>query len=232
MELKELYDRFQTLNELAKMDPNLIEQRVRAGFEGKIRNAQTEVHKVESDYKKKVVEDCVIIAVGGKFGDQFADISKEFNTLPVDFLKTVDMMGDSILKRGGKDSYSTNEHFMAMDELNKIKQNYKIDRLPVFQAHFDGVGPNTTIKEALFIQISKQYGGQLYSAVTRGEIGMGALDMGFDGKVLPVVLHSYMVDLDQSMLPKPIIKMSIDKKPTVESVKKVLMEARSQFSSK
>ncbi|RLF66577.1 MAG: hypothetical protein DRN30_01840, partial [Thermoplasmata archaeon] len=103
---------------------------------------------------------------------------------------------------------------------------------PLFQAKFDGVGPNTTIKEALFIQISKQYGGQLYSAVTKGEIGLGALDMGFDGKVLPVVLHSYALDLDPSMLPKPIIKMNIDKKPTIESVKKVLMEARSQFSSK
>lgn len=229
MELKDLYGKYQTLKELATVPPEEIEPRLRAGMEGKIRSAQSEIPKIEQAYKNKAVSDCAIIAVKGKFGKKFAEISKDFKTLPVDYLKVVDLIGDSILKRGGRDAYSSQEHFMAMDELNKIKMNYGISQLPVFQAKFDGVGPDTTIKQALFKQLIAQYGGQLFSAVTRGEIGNGALEIGFDGKTLPVILYNYAVDLDTTMLPYPLDVVTINEEPTAQSVKDTLLAARNKL---
>lgn len=226
MELKEMFDKYQTLNELAKIAPEEIEPRVRAGMEGKIRSAQSEIPQIKQAYKSKVANDCAIIAVKGKFGKKFAEIAKDFKTLPVDYLKVVDLIGDSILQRGGKDVYSSQEHFMAMDELNKVKMNYGISQLPVFQAKFDGIGPNTTIKQALFEQLTAQYGGQLFSVVARGEIGDGALGIGFNGKTLPVILYNYAVDLDPTMLPTPLDVVTVNKEPTAKSVKDALLAAR------
>lgn len=214
------------LKELSEMNPAHIEHRVRAGFEGRIREAQSSLSKVEADYREKVVRDCVVIAVRGRFGKEFATIAESFKTLPVDFLKAVDIIGDSVLHRGGKDHYSTHEHMMSMDELNKIKRTYGISQLPVFQAKFDNIGPNTGIKEALYGQLTAQYGGQLYTAVTRGEIGTQALSIGFKGKKLPVILYNYTISLEPSMLPLPVSVLDINDQPTTDSVMEVLMEIR------
>lgn len=232
MELIEIYEKIQVLKELAKMEPSQIEYRLRAGFEGKIRAAQADIIKVESDYKNKVVKDCVIIAVKGKYSHEFAKLSEQLHTLPIDFLKTIDMMGDSILKRGGRNQYSTHEHAMAMDELNKIKLNYGISQLPVFQAKFDGVGPNTTIKEALYGQITSQYGSQLYTAVTRGEIAVNALNIGFKGKKLPVVLYNYTMDLETNMLSSPVSVLEVSELPTISAVTSALTDIRNKSISK
>ena len=226
MELKELYSKFKTLNELSQLDPSLIESRIRAGMEGKIRNARSELVGIEDTYKAKVADDCAIIAVKGKYGKEFAEISSELKTLPVDFLSVIDTISDSILSRGGKDQYTGKEHLMVMDELNKIKMNHKLSHLPLFQAKFDGVNSGAGVKEGLLIQLTKQYGGQLYSIVTRGEIGRSALDMGFTGKSLPVILYNYIVPLDSKLLPEPKDVISVDSKPTKKSVKETLMEIK------
>jgi len=232
MELKEIYEKIKTFRELGSMDPSLIDKRIRAGIEGKIRAAASDLPVLEKEYKRKVAQDCVIIAVKGKFGPKFAELSKEFKTVPIDYLKVVDIIGDSILKRGGKDTYTTREHLMTMDELNKLKMSYGIAQLPVFQSKFDGIGPGSTVKEALLVQLTNQYGNQLYSAITKGEIGNGALEIGFTGKTLPVVLYNYIVDLDTTMLSKPIDVLSISEEPTVDEVKEALLAARSKFTNK
>ena len=231
MELKEIYENIQTLTELSKMDINLIERRIRAGMEGKIRKAQSDLNPAIENYKNNVIRNCAIIAVKGKFGKDFAEIAQTFKTLSVDFLAAVDYIGDSIIKRGGKDQYTSHEHLMTMDELNKIKLNYKISTLPLFQSNFKGVGSQTSIKQALYTQLTAQYGGQLYSAVTRGDIGNKALEMGFNGRTLPVILFNYVADLDPSMLPSPVEVLDINEKPTKEDVKKILMQVRSKFKS-
>lgn len=232
MELSEIYEKIQVLKELSQMEPAHIEYRLRAGFEGKIRAAQADIVKVEADYKAKVVRDCIVIAVRGKYSAEFARLSEQLHTLPVDFLKTVDMIGDSIIKRGGRDQYSTHEHAMAMDELNKIKMNYGISQLPVFQAKFDGVGPNTSIKEALYGQLTSQYGSQLYTAVSRGEIAVNALSIGFKGKKLPVVLYNYTMDLETSMLPSPVDVLEVNVLPTISTVTSALTDIRNRSISK
>jgi len=232
MELKEIYSKMKNLEELASLDSSIIEHRLRAGMEGKIRAAQSDLPKYVDMYKARVVQDSVIIQIKGKYGKEFAEISKAFKTLPIDFLKVIDDIGDSILKRGGKDRYTSHEHLMVMDELNKIKQNYKISQLPVFQAKFDGVGPDATLKTALLTQITNQYGNQLYSAVTRGEIGIQAMSVGFSGKRLPVVLYNSILPSDSYMLPSPVETITINEKPTKESVKEVLLSLKEKISSK
>lgn len=227
MDLKTIYNSLQVSKELAILEPNLIEHRLRAGMEGKIRQARADLADQEKLYKNMAVKNSVIIAVNGPFGRSFADISeKKFKTVAVDFLSVIDEMADSILKRGGKDAYSSAEHFMAMDELNKIKMKYNISQLPVFQGKFDRVGPNTPIKSALCLELTSQYGGQLYSAVTRGNIADKAYSIGFTGNKLPVVLFNYNVNLDSSMLPEPVSVLTIDEEPTEKEVKDVLISIR------
>ncbi len=231
MELKEMHEKIRMLRELADMNPNLIEPRIRAGIEGKIRNAQSQLLPLEDSYKEKVANDCVIIATKGKYCKEFAIYAEKMKAVPVDFLLSVDLIGDSILNRGGKDRYSSNEHLMAMDELNKIKMNYKISQLPVFQAKFDGVPSGASIKKALYVQLTSQYAGQLYSAVTRGEIGKKALEAGFLGKRLPVVLYNYTIDLDPTIVPAPVAVIEVNERPTDVFVKKTLTEIRNKFKS-
>jgi len=226
--LKELFGKYRTLNELASMDIDVLDRRIKAGMEGKIRAARSDLKGIESDYKKRVVDTCAVIGVEGKFCKEFAGISKEMGTIPIDFLYAIDIIGDSILKRGGADRYTSHEHLMVMDELNKIKMRYRLSSLPLFQAKFDGVGPNTNLKQALFHQLTSQYGGQLYSIVTHGEIGLEAINMGFCGKTLPVVLYNYATPLSEGILPKPVGVIKVDKKPTKTTVKKALLEMRSQ----
>jgi hypothetical protein len=117
---------------------------------------------------------------------------------------------------------------MVMDELNKIKMNYKQSHLPLFQAQFDGVSSGGGIKEGLLVQITKQYGGKLYSIVTKGDVGVKALEMGFTGKKLPVILYNYIVPLDTKLLPEPVAVFSVDSKPTKKSVKDKLIEIKEQ----
>jgi hypothetical protein len=230
MDLKTIYESLQVSKELAVLEPSEIEPRLRAGMEGKIRQARSDLALQEQLYKNTAVKNAVIIGVSGPYGRIFADISeKKFKTVAVDFLAVVDEMAESILKRGGKDSYSSHEHFMAMDELNKIKMKYNISQLPVFQGKFDRVGPNTSIARALCLELTAQYGGQLYSAVSRGKIADKAYDIGFTGNKLPVVLYNYAIDLDSSMLPEPVSVLDINEVPTENEVKDVLISIRNNL---
>lgn len=231
MELKDLYDQLTTKREMATLDPNLVDARIRPGIEGKIRAAQSEVPELERQYKNKVANDSVIIAVKGKYCKEFASIAQtEFKTLSVDYLECIDDISESILKRGGEDRYTSKEHLMTMDELNKIKMKYGISILPVFQANYEGVGPNDNIRQALLVQFTKQYGGDLFSAVTRGKIGDGAIQMGFKGNKLPVVLFNYTVDLTEGVLSKPVDVITINEMPTKQSVGKMLVDIRDRIS--
>lgn len=230
MDLKTIYDSLQVSKELAVLEPSMIEHRLRAGMEGKIRQARADVTSQEQLYKNTAVKNAVIIAVNGPFGHSFADISeKKFKTVAIDFLHVVDEMAESILQRGGKNTYSSTEHFMAMDELNKIKMKYNISHLPVFQGKFDKIGPDTSIATALCLELTSQYGGQLFSAVTRGLIATKAYDIGFTGNKLPVVLFNYNVPVDNLMLPDPVSILEINEEPTEKEVKDMLISIRDKI---
>jgi len=230
--MKELYEELMKNREMATVVMEDVPHKLRAGMEGHVRAAQSKSKELEERYRNTVAQKSVIISITGKYGEEFAKIAKEkFKTLSIDFLKVIDDIGDSIIKRGGQDIYTSKEHLMTMDELNKIKMKYQILQLPVFQAKFDGVGPNTSIKQGLLTQFTEQYGGSLYSAITYGEIGFEALDVGFKGNRLPVVVYNCITDIDSTILPKPAVTLKIQKKPTIESVKDTLINVRDQINS-
>lgn len=229
--LKEIYAELKKKEELSQIDPNRIEMRIRAGMEGQIRAAQSEIPALKNQYKEQVLRNSVVMAVSGQYGSDFAAIAeKDFGTISVDFLEIVDEISDSILKRGYKDVYNTNSHHYAMDELNKIKMNYLISQLPVFQANFTEIGADLPLKAGLLYQLKKQYGGQLFTAVSREKIAKRALAAGFTGNNLPVVLFNCIVDTDTRMLNAPVASLEINDLPNNETVKETLVNIKRKLS--
>lgn len=229
--LKEIYTELKKKEELSQIDPNRIEMRIRAGMEGQIRAAQSEIPLLKNRYKEQVLRNSVVMAVTGQYGSQFASIAeKDFGTISVDFLEIVDEISDSILKRGYKDVYNTNSHYYAMDELNKIKMNYLIAQLPVFQADFTEIGADLPLKAGLLYQLKKQYGGQLFTAVSREKIAKRALAAGFMGNNLPVVLFNCILDTDTRLLNAPVATLDISELPNNDTVKETLVNIKRKLS--
>lgn len=231
MSIETIHEKLKLARKLSDLDIGLLDTRVRAGMEGKIRAAQSDLVTLEADYKKTVVDNSVIIALQGKFGENFAEIARDkFKVVAIDFLKIVDIVGDSMISRGCGERYGSREHLMVMDELNMVKINYGIASLPVFQALYDGIGSNDSIKDAIRKQFTSQYGSQLFSAITRGEIGKSALSLDFNGKQLPVALYNYTLPLDSSFLPNPAEVVMVSEKPTAANVKKTLLGIKNKVS--
>ena len=229
--LKEIYVELKKKEELSQIDPSTIEMRIRAGMEGQIRAAQSEIPVLKNKYKEEVLRNSVVIAVSGQNGSDFAAIAeKDFGTIAVDYLEIVDEISNSILARGYKDVYNTNTHYYAMDELNKTKMNYLISQLPVFQADFTEIGSDLPLKPGLLYQLKKQYGGQLFTAVSREKIAKKALAAGFTGNNLPVVLFNCIVSTDTRMLNAPVDELEINEVPSSDTVKEALVNIKRKLS--
>jgi len=224
MDIKTLQDKIQETMRIANEDLTTFDPQIRPAMEGRQRSAQSELRGLELQYRNRVVEGIVLISVSGEFAADFAAIaSDKFKTLSFDYLAPVERIAKSVLSRGGRDMYDTHEHWMVMDELNQIKLNYSMSHIPPLHAK---MGTGTPLREALKDLFDATYSGSLYSAILRGDIGKAALEAGFVGKTLPVVIYNYNVPVDLSMLKEPIANISVTKKPTEASVKLELVKIK------
>jgi len=219
-EIKE--KRIDALTNLKTIDP-----RLRVGAEGRKRSAEEEVRTLEREYKDKIIENVAIVALKGLGAADFAEMAKnEYNYVTINFMEAADQVYQNVLKRGGKDTFSSNEYWMIVDELNRIKSSYGIVRLPQMQATFDDIGFGKPLRTAIHHLFFRHFGSSLYSVVTKGDIGTQALAIEFDGLTLPVLLYNYIIDLDPVFLPQPIKVLEIEESPSKSEVKRVLVQLR------
>lgn len=232
IDTKVLIEEIRKAKEDASVDLSSLDFRLKSGAEGNKRAAQLALSSLEARYMEGVSDNTLIIAIKGPGAVRFAEIAEGFKYTTVNYMQAADDVYNNVRKRGGRDIYSTAEHWMIMDELNRIKLDNKIVSLPPIQANFADIGFEKPLRPSIHYVFVRHYGGQLYSIVSKTQIGRKALSIEFEGKTLPVVLYNYLVDLDTVILPEPFIVIKVEDNPTEEYVKKTLSDIKKAYKAK
>lgn len=205
MTAESLYHKYKELLALSKTNLNTVPLNVRAGREGQIRAAAEESLRVAKEYRELVTQNSVMVAITGPFSQSFAEIlQKEHGFLALNYQKAADVVAERVIERGYPDRYDSRTFHMAMDEVLRIKSECGIFSTPQLQQL------NTTgllsLKDGMRQTIKKSMGGQLYTLVTKNDIGLAALQNEFTGNHIPVVLYNYDVDapIDPTFFKDPV----------------------------
>lgn len=233
MDTKTLIDEINQKRLEASIDLESVDIRLRLGAEGRKRSAAAELSALEARYMDGILENVLIIAVNGPGAAQFAEIAeKKFRFTTINYMLAADETYQNVLSRGGKDTYSSNEHWMVMDELNRIKINNRIVSLPPLQANFADIGFEKPLRSSIHHMFVKHYGSTLYSIVSKREIGKKALSIGFSRNFLPVILYNYTIELDKTILLEPFCVLKIENNPTEDYVKSSLLDIQKACKAK
>jgi hypothetical protein len=230
--LKELISKIEEKRAEAAVSPEDADPRVRAGVESVVRNAKRELETLEAQYKEAVLANVVIIAIEGEGSKEFADTARiAFEVPTVNYRGAIDRVTDSVKARSSRVDFGTQEFFMVLDELNKLKLDYNFLQLPAPKVNpaIDQVY-DRPVATAIENIIKTNYDEELSSAVARRDIGTLALKLKFAGKHLPVVLYGYGGSLNESLLPRPIATVSVKSdEVTKDFVKDVLTQVKTRL---
>lgn len=231
--LKQRIAKIEDLRADAALSVEDTDPRIRAGVEATVRNAKRDLETVENDYREAVMPSVAIIAIEGEGGKEFANTARiAFDTPVVDYDGVTSRIVDTIKGRSGRLEFSTQEFFMVLDELNKIKLDLGILSLPQPRVNpaIDQVY-NKEVGEAIRNVLKINYDEQLNSIAVRKEIGKLALSLKFAGKTLPVVMYNYHGSLDEQYLPRPLVTVSVKpEEVTKDFVKEVLTQVKNRLS--
>lgn len=230
--LKELIDSYRDKLAESQINPADADPKVRAGTEAIQRNAVRDLPDLAARYMDEVMKHSVIIGVSGTNSEEFAKIAKyRFKVVSVDYSLALNKMVNNMRKRGVRDAFYNEEYFMTLDEIIKLKSEYGILHLPAPRInHASDQVYNYPLEKALTNLIKTNYGDQLYSVVTRREIGKQALEDRFSGKSMPVVLYNYNGGYDESLLPRPILTVDANGKIDEKFVQSKLNEVKAKLN--
>ncbi len=231
MDLKKLHEDLIRNKAEASIDLTATDPRLRAGAQGRQRQAVIEASRLEQVYKNEVVKNVVIIGVKGTGAEKFAEIAQEkYKTISVNYFKILNDIVENIsVKRQGGKNYTTHVYHMVLDELNRAKLTYGISSIPVLQPRFDVLGNSQPLRESLYKNFAHHYGSDLYSIATRYEIAQLALKKGFTGTKLPVVVYNYDEEtgINKGILTEPVAIVNVtDEEVTEKLVKENLTQVR------
>lgn len=232
--VKEIIGQYKEKLAESQVDPLNVSPGIRAGTEALVRNAVRDLPEIVRQYKDEVMKHAILIAAHGENSQEFANIAKyKFKTIAVNYYHVLDKMVASMRKRGVRDSFHNQEYSMALDEFGQVRMEYDIVQLPPprINHNVDRVY-NETLETAMKNLIEVNYNNQLYSVVVRREIGRQALEVEFAGKFLPVVLYNYNGNLDEALLPRPLMVVDCTKKVDEKFVGDKLAEVRAKLNPK
>jgi hypothetical protein len=233
--IKELIAQYRDKLAESKIDVSEVDPKVRTGVEGNVRNAIRDLPAVARLYKDEVMKHVVILGVSGSGAQEFANIVKyKHKLVTVDYYHILNVMAASLKKRGVKQDYYGNQDFwLTLDEFNKLRLDYDILHLvPPRINHLTDQVYGQPLEKALKNLIEANYNNQLYSTVARREIGAAALAEEFTGKAMPVILYNYPGNLDETLLPRPLITIEAGEKVDEAFVAKALADLRAKLNPK
>jgi hypothetical protein len=231
MSIKDIVAQLKEKQAESRIIPEESDPRVRAGVEAIVRNAKSELTRLESQYRTEVMGHVVVIAVNGPDSKDFAEIaSKKMKTLAVDFRGVLSHLLTNLRARSASARYGQNEHFLLLDEFNRLKLTLGVAQLPAPKiSHYSDGIYEAELEFAVSSLITKNYENSLYSVVSRHEIGKAALQNEFVGKYFPVVLYNYSGPIDQQFLPFPIVEFTADGNVNEKSVKAVMNDVKAKL---
>lgn len=221
----------------ASINLNEVDRSVRAGAEGRVRQAKTRLDVLRRKYLNDITPHLVLIGVKGPAAEKFAQIASEkYNTIAVDYKFLPKFLLRKLEEHKMRGDYNQYAHWVIMSELTGIKARYDVARMasPAYSA----IAPynGKPLLEAVSIMLSSTYGASLDSAVLRREIGNAALKLRFNGSMLPVVLYNFDADIDRgidtNVLPKPVALLNAAKNLSEAQVKSQLIKIRDGLAAK
>jgi hypothetical protein len=196
---------------------------------GNIENAKKDLEDIKTQYFSAIQKALVVLAVSGTKSEEFANIAKyKYKALIIDANAFNNELAQTLIVRGGSQTYTQNTHFALLDELNKAKIKYGMLSLPTpkINATTDTIY-DYPVADALKTLLTKNYGTELNSAVVLRQIGEQAWADKFAGKVLAVVAYNYSDNFGDSFMPAPLLKHVCNTKPSDKDVLAVLKQAKS-----
>lgn len=229
--LKELIEKRAEIEVIINTDLETVNPAVVSVVAGNIENAKRDLDELKTQYLSAVKEALVVLAISGPESEEFANIARyKYKALTIDANSFNTEMTNTLLIRGGGQTYSQNTHFALLDELNKAKLKYGILSIPQprINAMTDSVY-DMPVATALKTIFTNNYGTGLNSAVVLRQIGEQAWNDRFSGKTLAVVAYNYTDNFGDDFMPKPILTHVCDSKPTDKDVLSVLKKAKTQL---
>lgn len=214
----------------ASVAPELTDPKVQAGAFAIKRNAERRVEELTKQYKNEVQSTIKIIAIVGKYGEDFANIAEsKYKTITHNYLSVLEQLSDAIKNRTPRDTFASQEYWMLLDELNKIKYRYEIEVLPAPQLNTDDHNANTDIRTAVKDLLERTMGNDLYAVTALKQICDKAFNAKSSAEILPVVVYNYQ-PTESLFLPQPVGTIEINNPVTEESVKEALIEIKEKLS--
>jgi hypothetical protein len=226
--LKDLVEKIQVEREQANRTPEDFDYKVRNAADGVIRAAQEQVRVLENEYRNEVYKHIMLISVEGKGAAEFAKHASKMNLLSFNFQELTDELTDRLKARRAGEHYTTSEHALFLMELVELKNRYRLTSIPSPVIN-DIKNPvyNQPLRLAVETILKSNYGDELFAAVTRRKIERAALEQGFFGKTLAVVVYNLKGDLPPgNLLPAPAFVIEAPAKVTVDFVKNELLKLR------
>ena len=220
---KELLAKINDKRAEANIDVSLLKPGVQSTAEGLRAVAAKEAEILSDEYMTLVAKKCVIVAVNGPGCAKFVEVAKTKGWAAINYTALLDRLTANIKQRSNRDDFSNQEFWMFVDELNRLKLDYKILQIPMPKIdHTKEQVYDQPTAVAVRKIVMSNYGDSLFSAICMRDIGAAALAGNFDGITLPVVLYNCDGETDNHFLPTPISCVTVDIDATDESIAKTL----------
>ena len=226
MSLKELLTKVQEKRAESRIDISTLAPGVQSTAEGLRNNAIADTARLEDEYKTLAAKKCAIVAVNGAKAKEFADLAAKTGWATFDYKALIERLAQSVIKRAGRDDFSSQEFWMLVDELNKLKLEYKLLSLPMPKIdHSKKTIFGLPCREAVLEILVSNYANALFAATCFREIGQAALNGEFVGTTLPVILYNCdgeNGEVDNSFLPSPVSSVTVESEPDAAFVASIL----------
>ena len=228
--LKKILSELKDAQAEASLSPELTDPRVQAGAFAIKRNAENRVAELSKEYKDAVWASIKVIAVSGKHGQEFAQLANQSTkTVIHDYLSPTKNLAAAIKNRTPRDTFSAQEYWMLLDELNKLKNKYEIEVLPAPQINTDDHNRNQDIDGAVTDLIERTMGNDLYAVLARKELSDLVFETKSQSDIIPVIVYNYK-PTESMFLPQPVVSITVNDPVTPESVKTALSDIKNTLA--
>lgn len=211
MSVKELLSQLLEKRAESNINLNNIPPSHRLGAEGNVRAAKEAAEMLKKQYFEEVSKTAFIVAVLGEQSEAFAKLAEDnFGMVALNHEEMNDRLLLAMKAKLARDTYTQYEHSTLLSEILNLKAELNILSLPLPTLNTQESYYNGELKTSMRTVLEKTYGDSLDSVYLKKQMTEKALQKGFDGNALPVVLYNYKGSVDGNFLPRPIQVLDLD----------------------
>lgn len=236
MSVKEILSQLLEKRAESNINLNSIPPSHRLGAEGNVRAAKEAAEALKKQYFEEVSKTAFIVAVLGEQSEAFAKLAEDnFGMVALNHEEMNDKLLLAMKAKLARETYTQYEHSTLLSEILNLKAELNILSLPLPTLNTQESYYNGELKSSMRTVLEKTYGDSLDSIYLKKQMTEKALQKGFDGNVLPVVLYNYKGSVDGNFLSRPIQVLDLDEltdsnseQVNLELVKSLLVDVKSK----